>query len=113
MFVRAHISRRHQTLSDSFFTPLSVHEEYRIETEKLHNEIKTLKEKLNQTEKLIRSNSNKISHDISINDSLGNGEKYTIENCQNLKTQEHDKRHENELKNLKSSLFGEFEVYTI
>lgn len=49
--MNAHISRRHSTSSP---TP----DEYKNETEKLHNEIKTLKERLNQTEKLI-SESNK------------------------------------------------------
>ncbi|XP_043472372.1 zinc finger protein DZIP1 [Leptopilina heterotoma] len=110
MFVRAHISRRHQTSSDSFFTPLSVHEEYRIETEKLHNEIKTLKEKLNQTEKLIRSNSSKVSQDISMSDSLESGEKHLIADIQISKTQEYQKRYQTQLQNLKSSLFREFEV---
>jgi len=37
-----------------------VHDHYRIETEKLHNEIKTLKERLNQTERVIRNESNKL-----------------------------------------------------
>lgn len=110
MFVQAHISRRHQTSSDSFFTPLSVHEEYRIETEKLHNEIKTLKEKLNQTEKLIRSNSSKVSQDISMSDSLESGEKHLIADIQISKTQEYQKRYQTQLQNLKSSLFREFQV---
>ncbi|XP_043529099.1 zinc finger protein DZIP1L, partial [Frieseomelitta varia] len=60
MFVSAHIIRRHAYVSDLYMPASPVHEHYRSETEKLHNEIKNLKERLNETEKVIKNESERF-----------------------------------------------------
>lgn len=84
-----------------------VHEHYRVETEKLHNEIKTLKERLNQTERVIRNESDKL---------LDNTEDY----AKNTSKNEHDinkfvrfqeqRKYQEDIKSLKSMLFDEIRV---
>lgn len=84
-----------------------MHEHYRVETEKLHNEIKTLKERLNQTERVIRNESDKL---------LDNTEDY----AKNTSKNEHDinklvrfqeqRKYQEDIKSLKSMLFDEIRV---
>lgn len=88
-------------------TTSPVHEHYRVETEKLHNEIKTLKERLNQTERVIRNESDKL---------LDNTEDY----ARNISNNEYDiikldrfqeqKKYQEDIKSLKSMLFNEIRV---
>ncbi|XP_066600115.1 cilium assembly protein DZIP1-like isoform X2 [Prorops nasuta] len=68
IFVNAHIARRHAYELNYSAIPI-IHDHYKTETEKLHNEIKSLKERLNQTEKIIYNNTNK-----SINNEKGKKE---------------------------------------
>lgn len=92
-----------------------MHEQYRVETEKLHNEIKTLKERLNQTERVIRSESDKAVNcartDISYRalDTSEKGE-YTSEKGREEKLQEQQRKYQDEIASLKSMLFAEIKV---
>lgn len=94
-FANAHLVRRHSNLQDvlSSSSP-AAHEEYRVETEKLHNEIKTLKERLNQTERVIRNETSKIS--FNNEDTYQRDDQY--------------QRYQEEIKNLKTLLFTEIRV---
>ena len=117
MFVRAHISRRHPTLSEAFTASSPAHEEYRAETEKLHNEIKTLKERLNQTERVIRNESNKASQNISMSNGFRTNEYDSMEprndNGQDFRMEEQHKRYHEEISSLKTMLFSELRVCTL
>jgi len=85
-----------------------VHAHYRIETEKLHNEIKTLKERLNQTERVIRNESNKLM-DNSEKDYAKNisRNEYDISKIDRFQEQ---RRYQEDIENLKSMLFDEIRV---
>nr|XP_003699684.2 PREDICTED: centromere protein F [Megachile rotundata] len=110
MFVSAHIIRRHAYASDSYMPASPMHEHYRSETEKLHNEIKNLKERLNETEKVIRNESEKISDQRLVE----YDKKQPVQEADNLKnsTNKFDeyqgyKGYQEEIKNLKTMLFDE------
>ncbi|XP_015434785.1 PREDICTED: zinc finger protein Dzip1 [Dufourea novaeangliae] len=60
MFVSAHVLRRHAYVSDLCMSSSPIHDHHHSETEKLHNEIKTLKERLNETERVLRNESEKV-----------------------------------------------------
>ncbi|CAB0039164.1 unnamed protein product [Trichogramma brassicae] len=92
-FANAHLFRRHAHLANLSTSSL-VQDEYRAETEKLHNEIKTLKERLNQTERVIHSEA-KIKEKIS-NDDDDDSNK-----------DEQYRKYQEEISNLKSMLFTE------
>lgn len=82
-----------------------MHEHYRVETEKLHNEIKTLKERLNQTERVIRNESEKP---------LDNAENKYMSRNENdtgkLERLQEQKRYQEDIGSLKSMLFDEIRV---
>lgn len=90
-----------------------IHEHYRNETEKLHNEIKNLKERLNETEKVIRNESERICDKKILNYNKKQTEN-EIENLKydNNKSKEHleYKEYQEEIKNLKIMLFDEIHV---
>ena len=110
MFVSAHIIRRHGYMSDLCATSSSIHEHYQNETKKLHNEIKSLKERLNETERVIRNESERISEKKTVA-----YDKRHLENeaesfkCDTNKSEEHPeyKGYQEEIKNLKTMLFDE------
>jgi len=85
-------------------TTSPMHEHYRVETEKLHNEIKTLKERLNQTERVIRNESDKLL------DNMEN--KYISKNENDVKIErlQEQRRYQEDIGNLKSMLFDEIRV---
>lgn len=84
-----------------------VHEHYRVETEKLHNEIKTLKERLNETERVIRNESDKL---------LDNTEKDYMKNIKKneyiskLDRFQEQRRYQEDIGSLKNMLFDEIRV---
>lgn len=82
-----------------------MHEHYRVETEKLHNEIKTLKERLNQTERVIRNESEKP---------LDNADSKYVSRNENdtgkLERLQEQKRYQEDIGSLKSMLFDEIRV---
>ncbi|KMR05341.1 zinc finger protein dzip1l [Lasius niger] len=82
-----------------------VHEHYRVETEKLHNEIKTLKERLNQTERVIRNESDKLL-DNTEKDYMKNIRKneYDISKLDRFQEQ---RRYQEDIGSLKNMLFDE------
>lgn len=83
-----------------------VNEEYKVETEKLHNEIKNLKERLNQTEKMIRNDSSKIPEtNKAKQDLLQNS---IDDSCTNNDSQ--FSKYQEEIKNLKMIFFNEIKV---
>ncbi|XP_050462701.1 cilium assembly protein DZIP1 isoform X2 [Cataglyphis hispanica] len=99
IFVNAHIARKHSCISDmSVATCSPVHEHYRVETEKLHNEIKTLKERLNQTERVIRNESDKL---------LDNTEDFMRNNTGKLNRFQEQKKYQEDIESLKNMLFDE------
>ncbi|XP_015110390.1 zinc finger protein DZIP1 [Diachasma alloeum] len=102
VFMTSHMTRRHST--QSLPTPSPVHEEYRAEAEKLHNEIKTLKERLNETERIIRSESGKLHESIS-NTRVLHSRK--IESNDRQKIEEEYEKYREEMSNLRSILFSE------
>lgn len=107
MFVNAHVARRHLYISDMRVSVSPMHEHYRAETEKLHNEIKTLKERLNQTERVIRTESDKL---------LDNTEKNYVKNTSEYKYDnktesiQEQRKYQDDIKSLKSMLFDEIRV---
>lgn len=104
MFVNAHVARRHLYTFDTRAPTSPIHEHYRAETEKLHNEIKTLKERLNQAERVIRSSeSDKF---------LGTEKDASKEICVLAKGEQllQQRRYEEDIGNLKSMLFDEIHV---
>ncbi|XP_012274447.1 zinc finger protein Dzip1 [Orussus abietinus] len=110
IFVNAHIMRRHQCLSDSCFSSSPIHEQYRAEAEKLHTEIKTLKERLNKTERVIRNESEKSSQNVTLEQGR-NIDKLEGE-CHNTnkdvdKFEEQHKKYQEEITGLKDMLFNE------
>ncbi|XP_046605714.1 zinc finger protein Dzip1 [Neodiprion virginianus] len=113
-FVSAHIARRHAHLSDPYMMPpsLPAHEQYRVEAEKLHDEIKTLKERLNRTERVIRNESEK-NFDFSRTDNghrtpdiYEKGE-YTNDRQREERIREQQRKYQDEIASLKSMLFSE------
>lgn len=110
MFVNAHVARRHLYVSDTRVSTSPIHEHYRAETEKLHNEIKTLKERLNRTERIIRNESDKL---------LDSTEKNYInmskDECDIVKVDKHQeqKKYQEDIGSLKSMLFDEIRVSVI
>ncbi|XP_070149241.1 cilium assembly protein DZIP1 isoform X1 [Polyergus mexicanus] len=104
IFVNAHIARKHSYMSDMSVATSPMHEHYRVETEKLHNEIKTLKERLNQTERVIRNESDKL---------LDNTEDYTKNISRNkydiskLDKFQEERRYQEDIESLKNMLFNE------
>lgn len=78
-----------------------MHEHYRVETEKLHNEIKTLKERLNQTERVIRNESDKL---------LDNTEDYMRNNIGKLNRFQEQRKYQEDIESLKNMLFDEIRV---
>ncbi|XP_011145634.2 zinc finger protein DZIP1L isoform X1 [Harpegnathos saltator] len=104
LFVNAHVARRHSYISDMCLSTSPVHEHYRAETEKLHNEIKTLKERLNQTERIIMNESDKL---------LDNPERDYIRNMKkneyNVTTtdKQEQRKYQEDISNLKDMLFNE------
>ncbi|XP_014472281.1 PREDICTED: zinc finger protein Dzip1 isoform X2 [Dinoponera quadriceps] len=104
LFVNAHVARRHLYISDTSTSP-PMHEHYRAETEKLHNEIKTLKERLNQTERVIMNESDKL---------LGNTDRNYIRNMSKNEykvvttdSKQEQKKYEEDISSLKNMLFNE------
>ncbi|CAD6208945.1 GSCOCG00010759001-RA-CDS [Cotesia congregata] len=101
IFTNLHINRRHSNSPQvSILSP--VHDQYKAETEKLHNEIKTLKERLNQTERIVRNESSKLYESIEQRDR----DIYEKNNNQDKIEEEHRKYRE-EISNLTSMLFSE------
>ncbi|RLU26220.1 hypothetical protein DMN91_000013 [Ooceraea biroi] len=102
IFVNAHIARKHPYVSDMSVSTSPVHEHYRVETEKLHNEIKTLKERLNQTERVIRNESVKL---------LDNEENKYVSRNENdiskLERLQEQRRYQEDIGSLKNMLFNE------
>ncbi|XP_032663386.1 zinc finger protein Dzip1 isoform X2 [Odontomachus brunneus] len=104
LFVNAHVARRHSYISDMRMSTSPVHEHYRAETEKLHNEIKTLKERLNQTERVIMNESDKL---------LDNTERNYVRNMSknesNVVTTDkaEQRRYQEDISSLKNMLFNE------
>lgn len=84
-----------------------VHEHYRVETEKLHNEIKTLKERLNQTERVIMNESDKL---------LDNTERNYVRNMSKNESnvittnKQEQRRYQEDINSLKNMLFNEIRV---
>lgn len=100
--MNSHVSRRHsKTLMTTTASPID--EQYRAEAEKLHSEIKNLKERLNETERVIRNDSI-----IKINDN-NETKNLSIERSQyqEKKNEEEHRRYREEINNLKSMLFNE------
>lgn len=101
--------------SDLCVTSSSIHEHYQNETKKLHNEIKSLKERLNETERVIRNESERIPEKKAVA-----YDKRHLENaaesfkCDTNKSEEHPdtgyKGYQEEIKNLKTMLFDEIHV---
>ncbi|XP_053975577.1 cilium assembly protein DZIP1 isoform X1 [Hylaeus volcanicus] len=110
MFVSAHILRRHAYASDLCMTSSPIHEHYRSETERLHNEIKNLKERLNETERVIRNESESVTNKKMVDYEKKLPEK-EIKSCKHdiNKSEEYQeyKEYQEEIKNLKTILFDE------
>ncbi|XP_039303842.1 zinc finger protein DZIP1 isoform X2 [Solenopsis invicta] len=108
IFVNAHIARKHSYISDMGVSASPVHDHYRAETEKLHNEIKTLKERLNQTERVIRSETDKLV-DNTEKDYARNMSKneYDIDKMDRFQEQ---RRYQEDIGSLKNMLFNEIRV---
>ncbi|CAD1474912.1 unnamed protein product, partial [Heterotrigona itama] len=110
MFVSAHIIRRHAYASDLYMPVSPVHEHYRSETEKLHNEIKNLKERLNETEKIIKNESERFPEKkLLIYDKRQAENENENFKCNNNKSKDHSdyKGYQEEIKNLRTMLFDE------
>ncbi|XP_011882339.1 PREDICTED: zinc finger protein DZIP1L [Vollenhovia emeryi] len=105
IFVSAHVARKHSFISDAGVTASPVHDHYRAETEKLHNEIKTLKERLNQTERVIRNESDKLLDNMG-KDYARNMSKNEYDNGKADKFHEQRRYHE-DIGSLKRMLFDE------
>ncbi|XP_018371246.1 PREDICTED: zinc finger protein DZIP1 [Trachymyrmex cornetzi] len=105
IFVNAHIARKHSYISDMGVSSSPVHDHYRAETEKLHNEIKTLKERLNQTERVIRNESDKLL-DNSEKDYSRNTNKNEYDFSRVDRFQE-QRRYQEDIGSLKNMLFDE------
>ncbi|XP_024947858.1 zinc finger protein Dzip1 isoform X2 [Cephus cinctus] len=113
IFVAAHIARRHPNLAEPNITSSPVHEQYRMETEKLHNEIKTLKERLNQTERVIRYESDKSLEGLRAEREermrITKNELQTEDRERDIRLEEQHRRYQDEISSLKSMLFNEIQ----
>ncbi|CAL7937799.1 unnamed protein product [Xylocopa violacea] len=109
MFVSAHIIRRHMYTSDLYMSSSPIHDHYRSETEKLYNEIKNLKERLNETERVIRNESERVSNKKTLDYDKNQPEKETKNFKYVNKSEENSeyKGYQEEIKNLKTMLFDE------
>ncbi|XP_076295278.1 DAZ interacting zinc finger protein 1 [Lasioglossum baleicum] len=110
MFLSGHILRRHAYMSDLCMTSSPVHDHYRSETEKLHNEIKNLKERLNETEKVIRNESEKGPEKKRVRDSDQRLSESEVENIKHDNKPEENqgyKEYQEEIRSLKTMLFDE------
>ncbi|XP_076242360.1 DAZ interacting zinc finger protein 1 isoform X2 [Calliopsis andreniformis] len=110
VFLNAHVMRRHTYTPDLYVTSSPVHEHYRNETEKLHNEIKSLKERLNETERVIRNESDKVSDKktVDYDRRLSQNEVESFKcDTNKMKEQQEYKGYREEIKNLKTMLFDE------
>ena len=113
MFVSAHIIRRHAYASDLYMSASPVHEHCRNETEKLHNEIKNLKERLNETEKIIKNESERFPEKklLIYDKRQGENENESFKYDNNKSKDYSDyKGFKEEIKNLKTMLFDEINV---
>ena len=116
MFVRAHIFRRHLLSSEAFSTSPPAHEKHRTETEKLRNEIKTLKKRLNQAERAIKNESNLVSQNVTMSNDIMINEYDGVASRtynQNRKMTKKHKRYQDEMMGLKTMLFDELQVRII
>lgn len=84
-----------------------VHEHYRAETEKLHNEIKTLKERLNQTERVIRNESDKLLDNTANYARNISKNEYDIDKIDRFQEQ---RKYQEDIGSLKNMLFNEIRV---
>ncbi|XP_076759663.1 DAZ interacting zinc finger protein 1 isoform X2 [Xylocopa sonorina] len=109
MFVSAHIIRRHMYTSDLYMSSSPIHDHYRTETEKLYNEIKNLKERLNETERVIRNESERVSNKKTLDYDKNQPEKETENSKYSNKSEGYSeyKGYQEEIKNLKTMLFDE------
>ncbi|CAK9795546.1 Cilium assembly protein DZIP1L [Anthophora plagiata] len=109
VFVSAHILRRHTYATELYMPPSPMHEHYRSETERLHNEIKSLKERLNETERVIRNESEKVSERKIVDYDKRQVEDEIKSYKRDNKSEEHleYKGYQEEIKNLKTMLFDE------
>ncbi|XP_076631719.1 DAZ interacting zinc finger protein 1 [Colletes latitarsis] len=110
MFASAHVLRRHTYMSDLCVTSSPIHDHYRSETERLHNEIKSLKERLNETERVIRNDAENVANKNTIDYERKLPEnKVESSKCDINKSEEHQeyKEYHEEIKNLKTMLFDE------
>lgn len=98
MFVSAHIARRHSFIPDLMYASSPIHEQYRAETEKLHSEIKTLKERLNETERIMRKENESLPEKINAKHSFD-----TLE--------ERQKKYHEDITHLKNILLNEIQVH--
>uniref|UniRef100_A0A0C9R5A2 Dzip1_0 protein n=1 Tax=Fopius arisanus TaxID=64838 RepID=A0A0C9R5A2_9HYME len=106
VFMSSHLTRRHSNQSIPISSP--VHEEYRAEAEKLHNEIKNLKERLNETERIIRSESGKLHESIENTKALHLGK---VELSERQRIEEDYEKYREEMNNLRSILFSEIKSF--
>lgn len=106
IFVNAHIARKHSYIPDINIVTSPVHEHYRVETEKLHNEIKTLKERLNQTERVIRNESDKLLDSTQDTKNISRNE-YDISKLDRLQEQ---RKYQEDIGTFKNMLFDEIRV---
>ncbi|KAK0094864.1 hypothetical protein PV326_009756 [Microctonus aethiopoides] len=110
VFMNSHITRRHSNASQLSVTS-PVHEQYKAEAEKLHHEIKTLKERLNETERVIRSESVKFCDSTELNkdkyNNIKNGEYEIIDNAKDKRLEEEHKKYRDEMSHFKTMLFSE------
>nr|XP_033341609.1 interaptin [Megalopta genalis] len=110
MFLSGHILKRHAYMSDMCMTSSPIHDHYRSETEKLHNEIKNLKERLNETEKVIRNESEKVSEKKKVIDYDRRLSESGVENIKyDNKPEENQgyKEYQEEIRSLKTMFFDE------
>lgn len=106
IFTNLHINRRHSNSPQvSILSP--VHDQYKAETEKLHNEIKTLKERLNQTERIVRNESSKLYESIELRERDKYEKNLEVKNNHQDKIEEEHRKYREEISNLTSMLFSE------
>lgn len=106
IFVNAHVARKHSFISDMGVSASPAHDHYRAETEKLHNEIKTLKERLNQTERVIRNESDKLL-DNTEKDYARNVSRNEYDIGKKVDRFQEQRRYQEDIGSLKSMLFDE------
>lgn len=103
VFMNSHLSRRHSNVTIS--SP--EHEQYRAEAEKLNNEIKNLKERLNETERLVRNDTIKKFENNDLSSDIKNSLSIDRSIYQEKKIEDEHRRYREEISNLKSMLFNE------